>query len=150
MFRLPPRSTLTNTPFPYPTIYRAQARAAEVGVEGQGVPATGDELRVGVLKALGRAHYAVLEDGALAVAGMVQRRQHVGGELAGLFQDGAHQVGCRILVARQPGDLRQAGDGIAGEEHIGDRDRKSTRLDYSHQCATPMSSSVQKKNIKAN
>src|SRR3546814_1472530 len=31
------------------------------------------------------------------------------------------QVGCRLLVARQPGDLRQAGDGIEGEAHLGDR-----------------------------
>src|SRR3546814_7280720 len=52
---------------------------------------------------------------------MFRRGPHVGGELAGLFQDGAHQVGCRLLVARQPGDLRQAGDGIEGEAHLGDR-----------------------------
>src|SRR3546814_1979717 len=132
-----PRSTRIATLFPYTTLFRSggkaprQALAAEVGVEGQGVPATGDELRVGVLKALGRAHHAVLEDGALAVAGMVQRRQHVGGELACLFQDGAHQVGCRLLVARQPGDLRQDGDSI---------DRKRPRLKSRHYCATCMPS----------
>src|SRR5205823_14337214 len=67
----------------------------------QRVPAAFDEVAVGCPPAARGEHVAVLPAGALAVAARVQRREHAGGELAGLFQDGRGQLEVGFLATRQ-------------------------------------------------
>ncbi len=53
---------------------------------------------IGVRPARRRRHLAVVELDAVLVAHLVQRRQHVAGELAGLFQHGGGDIAVEIAV----------------------------------------------------
>ncbi len=97
-----------------------QALAAMLGREGERVPAALDVFGVSLLEAVGGAHDAVLEPARLPVADAVERRQHAAGELARLFQHGVHHIRARLLAARQPRDLVDAGDLGQREAHIGE------------------------------
>ena len=68
-------------------------------------------LGVGLLEAVGRVHLVrgLVERAAFAVAAVVQRKQHLGGELAALFEHGVDGVGVDLGVARQALEL---GDGV--------------------------------------
>jgi hypothetical protein len=63
-------------------------------------PAAFDVLRVGLLEALGRGDGVVglVQRAALGVAADVEREDHFGGELAGLFQHGVDGVGVEVGV----------------------------------------------------
>ena len=67
---------------------------------GERAPAAGGELLVGLLPAGRGDDLAVDQLGAGAVAGRAQRLQHLGGELAGLLDDGAD--GVLVDAAEQP------------------------------------------------
>ncbi len=71
-----------------------QALAAGLGGAGQGRPAGFHESRIGLGKAVGRAHPALLQAAALQVGRAVERRQHVGAKAPGRLD---HHVG-RLLV----------------------------------------------------
>ena len=75
-----------------------QFLAAPFGRRGKPVPAGGGPGRVGLLPARRHGHPAVLERGAELVAGGVERRDHVGGELAGLFQHGIDGLPVEIAI----------------------------------------------------
>ncbi len=75
------------------------ALAAVVGVEVDADPAARRHRVVGRLEALGRAHHAVLQPAALAVADGVQRRQHLGRDLARLLQHRAGGVAVELVIA---------------------------------------------------
>jgi hypothetical protein len=85
-----------------------QALAAIFLRTGESRPAGFDELVVSLLEAGRSGDRTVV--GALAadlVADLVERRQHLGRELPGLFQDRLDQVGSRVGEARQ---IRVAAD----------------------------------------
>ena len=97
-----------------------QPLAAMVGGEGHGVPTALDEPPIGLDEAGRQGDAAVLQPAAFAVARRVERRQHLGTELAGLLQHGGNQVGRRLLAAGQGGDLGQPAHLLDGEQHVGD------------------------------
>jgi hypothetical protein len=68
--------------------HQRQSLAAKLGVGAQRRPAARHILGVGFLEALGRGHRMRhrVERAALAVAADVEREDHIGGKLAGLFQ----------------------------------------------------------------
>ena len=81
------------------------ALAAELRVEGQGVPAAVDEFLVDAGEAGRRAHHAVLQLGADLVAVAVERREAVAGELGRLLEHGIDE--CRRSHARSPATRRR-------------------------------------------
>src|SRR3546814_4432123 len=121
MIRRPPRSTLTDTLFPYPTLFRS-------GRSGRILPRqlleVGDEVP---------AHASVLDAGGLhAVARNVPRgvfKQGVQGPFGPNDPRPAERLGVGGKALDRPGrapiDRRQAGPGLV-------EDRKSTRLNSSH------------------
>ncbi len=78
-----------------------QALAAMVRRAVKRSPAALRILPVCLLEAGGHGHGLVRPTGALAVAYTVQRRQHTGGKLAGLVQDGLDHIQRRLFVAGQ-------------------------------------------------
>ena len=95
-----------------------QALAAVLGIAAQSVPAALDELAVGRAETVGRHDTVLAQARALPVAGLVQGRQHFGGELRSLLEDGVHQLGRGFLEPRQRGVLLQAGQLVHHEVHI--------------------------------
>ena len=91
-----------------------QALAAEFRLAGQGAPAAGDPVGIGLLPARRRRHLMVLKLGAVLVADLVQRRQDFLGELAGLAQDRIHQVVAEIGERAALDQLIEAGNGVHG------------------------------------
>src|SRR3546814_6390623 len=114
MIRRPPRSTRTDTLFPYTTLFRSAH-----GADGLAGIATDD--RPGAVEhALDHA----VVDGGLHFA-----------QRAALFADRKTVAERRVAVLRQRGSRRGQGQ----------RDRKSTRLNSSHQGAARIPSSARKK-----
>src|SRR3546814_4654302 len=121
MIRRPPRSTRTDTLFPYTTLFRAKA---------------GDDL-VGRIGARKQATRNTDDSHAVVADGSVGRRAEV------------HLSAFRVDQPFAMPD--QAGAGIAGDtaDHrkeiaavLGVGDRKSTRLNSSHSCASRMPASA--------
>ena len=108
-----------------------QALAAVFGREGQAVPTAGDELPVRILPALRQHHLAVHQLRALAVAQPVQRREHLGGEFAGLGQHALNQPGIDFFAAGQLPDFFQIGKLGGGEQQV------THRRGERHQCSPP-------------
>ena len=89
-----------------------QALSAPFLRRRQAHPAAFSELSVGLGKAR-RGLYTVFgQHSARSIAGLVQRRQHIAGELGGFFQNRGDQVRVIALEARQALQLRQAGNGL--------------------------------------
>jgi hypothetical protein len=82
--------------------HHGQALAAVLGVAAQRRPAALDVLGVGLLEALGRGHLVggLVERAALGVAADVEREDHLGGELAALFEHRVDGVGIDVGVLR--------------------------------------------------
>src|SRR3546814_7662691 len=114
MIRRPPRSTRTDTLFPYTTLFRSRqvGRLADRHQEGAGAA---DDL---VAKVAGQI-------GSRAEHDAVDRHAETDRVVA-------HGVGRRPVVVDAVGENVQ---------HVAAGDRKSTRLYSSHQCATRMPSS---------
>jgi hypothetical protein len=93
---------------------------AELGIEGQRVPAAADELLVDPGEARRRPHHAVLQLGADLVAVAVERRQAVAGEFGGFLQNGVDRVVGGVLIARQRRNLLQSCHFAQRETHIGE------------------------------
>src|SRR3546814_14573975 len=119
MFRRPPRSTRTDTLFPYTTLFRSPVVAVAAVVPVVVVPV------VVVLVVVVPILFGGL---ALVPGGAGILRSLVGGQLAVVVL-----AVVRKLVRR----LRPEG-GLLGQQ----RDRKSTRLNSSHYCASRMPSSA--------
>src|SRR5688572_27922944 len=96
------------------------ALAAELGVEGERVPAAGDEFLVDAGKAWRGADNPVLQLGADLVAVAVERRQTIAGELGGLLQHRVDRVVGRVFIARQRRNARQTGHFAQRETHVGE------------------------------
>src|SRR3546814_21052126 len=113
MIRRPPRSTRTYTLFPYTTLFRfARERCLKLG---------------------GRVIAVRVRNTALATYCRVDADEIV------LFGDGAGEpdaaiTGSLLSLARLAGE--------SGEAAVRDGDRKSTRLNSSHSCASRMPSSA--------
>ena len=95
-----------------------QALAAELGRELQRIPAAFDELLVRFDEALGRSDAAVVPLRALFVARLVQRREHLGAELAALLQYLVDQLCARVLAAGKLRHLIQSGEFLQHELHV--------------------------------
>ena len=95
-----------------------QALAAMSGRPGQRVPAAVDPAPVELLPAGRRGHRGIPEDGAVLVADLVERRDLLGGEAAGLGEDGVDQI--LGQVAEKPGVERrlEAGDMLQRERDL--------------------------------
>ena len=89
-------------------------------LERQRIPAALGIAPVRFLEAARRPHHAVLEPRALAVPDIVERRQHVARQLRRLLEHRVDQIGARLLAAGQERDLRQPGELVEGEAHIGE------------------------------
>src|SRR3546814_1476957 len=121
MFRQPPRSTRTDTLFPYTTLFRS-GRCGE------------------------RPEIAAVQ----AVAPIrVHEENLVGRDDAAPFPNGQRSMH-PILLARSADRLSVNGDGDAVEAHMlsWQRERTSRRLNSSHKCASRMPSSACKKKIR--
>ena len=124
-----------------------QSLAAPLRVEHEPVPAGLDEGLVGRLPARRGAYLPVDEPGAIDIAGAVQRRQDVGGELRGLLEDGIDEIGRRVLEAGQLADSAKPGELDHDEAHVGDRggiaghDSFSTGRRYALACSSSRVSS---------
>src|SRR3546814_17432122 len=120
MIRLPPRSTRTDTLFPYTTLFRSGVRTL-VRIVRQAL-----EIEAGSAKFLGLFANAVVEGAADAAAGASARRH------GDHFQVGEGEVG---VVLQQRQRLHVAAR-VLGHQQLGDEavleDRKSTRLNSSH------------------
>ena len=55
------------------------------------------------------------------VARLVERRENVGGEFAGLLENGLDQIVGHLLIAGQSGDVVEVADLPHGEKHVADR-----------------------------
>src|SRR3546814_5158280 len=103
MIRRPPRSTRTDTLFPYTTLFRSSHEAQQLSRFGN--PRTRP---------------------ALAEAAVVDELHVQSAKRLGLLEHLRLQVGRAV-----PGRLT-AGGGVHGEDQPATRDRKSTRLNSSH------------------
>src|SRR3546814_4144104 len=105
MIRRPPRSTRTDTLFPYTTLFRSLARADDRGGGGGREDAVAADQHAG--GAVGRRHLQDDLDGAIVeVAAVAAERQRL---------------------------ARHAADGLEDRLHVVlQEDRKSTRLNSSH------------------
>ncbi len=108
-----------------------QALAAVLGLEGQRVPAAFGVFLIGLLEAGRRAHDAILEPRALAVADIVERRQHVARQLACLLENGVDEIGARLLAARELRDRGETGELVERETHVGEGRRVGDHRDGS-------------------
>ena len=64
---------------------------------------------------------AVLEQRALLVADAVERRDHVGGELAGFLEHGLEEIVAEVLIDPLGPRGRKPGGMFQGERDVGDR-----------------------------
>src|SRR3546814_3892914 len=142
MIRRPPRSTRTDTRFPYTTLFRSLAAALEEAVGDQRILANARHGAAGAA----HADRPILDD-RMIVAG-AGRATHEGDVAAQPEELGA-QAGAEALARVKAGVARVVGDLVAdaGEQRrallradqqrsaaldVGDLDRKSTRLNSSH------------------
>ena len=98
-----------------------QVLATEGLGEHRAHPAAGNVGLVGFTEAAGGAHDAVLQHRALAIAGLVERRQHVGRELRRLVEHCRHHVRGSVLEPGQGCDVGQAADMPQRELDVGER-----------------------------
>src|SRR3546814_1761809 len=132
MIRRPPRSTRTDTLFPYTTLFRSPAavivgalRRVEIAVIALGVGVPDIDDRAGDGLALGVADLAVHHQHLALVAAVVQARFTFGERRAGNVERPLDGAGRALLdAARLVGEI-----GMDVEEAL---DRKSTRLNSSH------------------
>ncbi|MNF98910.1 hypothetical protein D3C84_817880 [compost metagenome] len=75
-----------------------QALAAELGIAGQGIPATRHELLVGLTPTAGGRHFAIVPACAFPVAGDVEGREDAVGEAASFTEDGFSEVEAQVFV----------------------------------------------------
>ena len=90
------------------------------GIEGEPVPAALDISGIGLAKPRRGAHDTVFEHAAGAIGRLVERRQHVTGELRRLAEDRLDEVGSGRLVAGQPRQFLELGHLLEHKAHIGD------------------------------
>ncbi|GCC46671.1 hypothetical protein chiPu_0030726, partial [Chiloscyllium punctatum] len=98
-----------------------QALAAECFRPGHRVPSRGGPALIGVGPAGCGRHLAVVELDAVFVADRVQRRQHVGGELAGFFQYRSGDLAIEIAVVAGRHGGSEPRTMIEGQQNIVDR-----------------------------
>ena len=98
-----------------------QALAAKILGPGDRVPAALGPALVGVRPARRGRDLAVAELDAVLVADLVERRQHVGCELAGFLQHGAHDIAVEIAVMAGLHGSLQAGAVVERQQHVRDR-----------------------------
>jgi hypothetical protein len=108
-----------------------QALAAERLRPGHRVPSGRRPAPVGVGPAGRGGDFIIRELDAVLVADPVERRQHVGGELAGLLQHRGGDVGVEIAVMAGLDGGRKPGAMVEGEQHVGNR-RAVGHGDVSH------------------
>src|SRR3546814_10328613 len=111
MFRRPPRSTLTDTLFPYPTLFRSAGRGAERGLHPAAAPAVPGDRRL--LAAAGRLqlpHCRGVDEESLSRP--CQARDN--GGLVYLAQVHLHQG---VIVGGSHVDGRDWKDGIWADLH---------------------------------
>ncbi len=102
-----------------------QALSAEFGRGRQRIPAAFGKLAIGIGKAGGCEHAAILEARAVNVAGAVERCQHVCREATGRVQHGSRGFGVEIGIGAglfQPlraGQFRQRKQNIANRGYVG-------------------------------
>src|SRR3546814_2472290 len=122
MIRRPPRSTLTDTLFPYTTLFRSNANTNSVRPIGPRVRSR--VLAFGIAASCQKPDAspfhgnAQRDSGKLGSCEIVQPGEHRNHEARHLA------LGSAVLPDPQPGEA-------------GGRDRKSTRMNSSHQCAAP-------------
>src|SRR3546814_9328529 len=125
MIRRPPRSTRTDTLFPYTTLFRSKATEETFPIiDGERFSVPGD-----------RATLAA--DGSIMMLGRDSMVVNTGGEKVFVEEVEevlrSHPAVADALVVGRPSER-------FGQEVVGDR--KSTRLNSSHQCASRMPSSA--------
>ena len=98
-----------------------QALAAESFRPRHRVPAAVGPALVGIGPARRGRDLAVVELDAVLVADLVERRQHVGGELAGFLQHGGGDVGVEIAVMAGFHRRLQPGAVVERKQHVVDR-----------------------------
>ena len=98
-----------------------QALAAECFRSRHRVPAGRGPALIGVGPARRGRHLVIVELDAVLVADAIERRQHVGGELAGFFQHGRGDVAVEVAVMAGLDRGLQAGAVIEGQQHVVDR-----------------------------
>ena len=98
-----------------------QALAAERFRSRHRVPAGRGPALVGIGPAGRGGDLAAVELDAVLVADPVERRQHVGGESAGLFQHGRGDIAVEIAVMAGLHGGLQPGAVVEGEQHVVDR-----------------------------
>src|SRR3546814_4733051 len=129
MIRRPPRSTRTDTLFPYTTLFRSSMTGSWTGTIGSSSASAIDAIGGADAKAIGGSHVGAPSGLRRIPSGGAHRRQE-------LLYRNLQLVG---LLGELP----------AGGRHLGRRgaglDRKSTRLNSSHSCAYRMPSSACKK-----
>ena len=86
----------------------------------QAAPAAGHIGLIGIAKPRRRAHGAILEPCPLAIATVVDRREHVACEVGGLLEHRRHGVGCGNLIAGQGCNRGKASDLFEHEAHVTD------------------------------
>src|SRR3546814_6610216 len=132
MIRRPPRSTRTDTLFPYTTLVRSHAvDALQHGrvflVQQFGQVAAVVEDHVGV------PWLAILEDGLLQAPLVLL----LGFAFPGENRDaGSSDSGGGLVLGRENVAGRPAHFGTQGNQGFDQQDRKSTRLNSSHSCAS--------------
>src|SRR3546814_2953847 len=121
MIRRPPRSTRTDTLFPYTTLFRSQpgleiqpGRQVEIGVRGPG-----EAVHATVLATAIRIHRLAEADVGRVVAADDAARALLG--------DPGRRMRGRVLVHRTPAVVLAAGDGLL--ETAGDPRGRATTLD---------------------
>src|SRR3546814_5996087 len=128
MIRRPPRSTRTDTLFPYTTLFRSRRLDAAIGLEHRGIARfVEDEL----------SQFGVRQRVRLALPTAHQRNEvrelapRLRGQLVGLGDPGRGVEQRRALM---PCILMDARERFVAEPALGDvdEDRKSTRLNSSH------------------
>ncbi len=102
-------------------IAQRQALAAPFGRAGEPVPAGGGPGGVGLLPAGRHGDVAVLEQRAVLIADAVERRDHVGGELAGFLEHRVDEIVAEVLIDPLGPRRREPGGIFQGKRDIGDR-----------------------------
>ncbi len=100
---------------------RREALAAIFGIAGDAVPAAFGIGGIGLLEALGGAHHAVLVGAALLVARLVEGRENLGDQLAGLVEHGVDEVGGDLLHALHVFQLLGPVQLMEDEAHVAQR-----------------------------
>ena len=96
-----------------------QALAAMRFRHAKARPASLHILAIGLHEAGGQRHHAVVQFCVSLVAALVERREHVGGQLAGFGQDRVHHVRRGVGIGGQCGEARQIGDHVEHETLFG-------------------------------